>query len=629
MSDYVIQMDTIVRTFNPSLTQKRDFKTTLPNSKVDSGNQKAYNRNIHEMKRYSNTTSSNGVHVAEHDTNIKSGQNSGGKLNTVPGVFIDRKPEAYLGNDQALAGALINNRNAHGVAKFELKPQSYHTQSPSKPPAYRGNLYPDIDVDEYRQAELGTFRHSGGVFRQPGPSDIDHVDFQARESGAHHFRKGDRDERLPSHRRHYDYGRMKPPGLDQHMRGREQMHRPWELHKKTQAQQDTDKDLVSLMGARWRGERRETQNTKGEQRHVFFLKVHKAASTTVMNVLYRFALQRNLNVALPMRDNILSENGKLWARRLLPPPTGASYFFDILCNHLVFHEPSVRVTLPADASFIGIVREPFQQFVSAFQYYRTNFNIKYLEQIHSSDPIATYLHDPAQYEPTRGPSFSYTHNRMSFDFGIDPEKMNSERHIKDYVSYLNRTFQLVMVSERFDESMVLLKRLLGWRLQDVLYIKNNVLKGSAGGGGDSQFTAGQRQAHRHFNAADYALYEHFAQLFQAKVEAEGKLFPQEVAAFVTMREKVEAFCAGAANTSNEGEHLTLVATAWTGVFEVTKKECRLMTLQENRFVDLVRQWQYGPLLMEKYQLMMSKHRRERLFIPPKVARFDQRFNRHG
>ena len=155
-----------------------------------------------------------------------------------------------------------------------------------------------------------------------------------------------------------------------------------------------------------------------------------------------------------------------------------------------------------------------------------------------------------------------------------------------------------MVSERFDESMVLLKRLLGWHLQDVIYIKNNVFASKH----LRQYTEEEKAAHRQFNAADYALYEHFSQLFQQKVEAEGRLFPAEVAAYVSLREKVETFCEG----PDRDEGVILPRTAWTGPFEVTKVDCLLMKVPEVPFVDLVRRRQYGSSFLRMNQA--ARHR---------------------
>lgn len=359
------------------------------------------------------------------------------------------------------------------------------------------------------------------------------------------------------------------------------------------------RELVSIFDAENLGtNREEIDNDNGETRHVFFLKVHKAASTTVMNVLYRFALKRHLNIMLPKHRNVISESGKGWRHNVMPPPRVNSHF-DILCNHVVFHEESVRSSLPADTRFIGIVREPFQQFVSAFLYYRTNFRIGYLTRIDGPDPIATYLQNPAVHE-ARSSQSSYTHNRMSFDFGMEPSGMGNKTYISDYVTYLNRTFHLVMVSERFDESMVLLKRLLGWRLQDVLYIKNNVFTKGA----RNNYTKDEKKAHREFNAADYALYEHFSRLFQRRVEAEGRLFSAEVAAYVSLREKVEGFCGG----PHRNAGLIMPATPWTSRFEVSKVDCLLMTEPEVPFVSFVRSRQYGSHFMQLNEAMQVRRR---------------------
>ena len=362
-----------------------------------------------------------------------------------------------------------------------------------------------------------------------------------------------------------------------------------QAHRRAEILENRQKELEIAMELQSRREEEddfgygdETENTNGELRHVFFLKVHKAASTTVMNVLYRFAIKRHLSIMLPIRGNVLSEVNKQWRRRALPPPNGYSKF-DILCNHLVFNEETIRTSLSSDAKFIGIVREPFQQFVSAFLYYRTKFRLPYLMKVPGPNSVATYLTNPARYE-AKNNAGSYTHNRMSFDFGMEPKMMGNEEHVEKYIAYLNNTFHLVMVSERFDESMVLLKRLLGWRLQDILYIKNNVFIKRG-----SEFTAEQRDTHKKFNAADYALYDHFSRLFQARVEAEGRLFAEEVSTYVALREKVEDFC----TSKDREEEFHVPATSWTPVFVVKRIDCMLMTLPEVPLVNVARRVQYG------------------------------------
>nr|KAG5704055.1 hypothetical protein BaRGS_017559 [Batillaria attramentaria] len=279
----------------------------------------------------------------------------------------------------------------------------------------------------------------------------------------------------------------------------------------------------------------ETEGEPNEVKHVFFLKVHKAASSTVQNVMLRFALSRGLNVMLPRNGHILSESSKTWLRNAIPPPHGVQHY-DILCNHLVFEEESVRYGLHPDTVFIGIVRQPFEQFVSAFMYYRNKYSVAYLKKIGGEDPVSTYLTQPGKWETLKGRS-SMTHNRMSFDFGLEPMDMQDEHQVAKYIQYLNDTFHLVLVSERFDESMILMKRRLGWGMKDVLYFKNNVFKHK-----EKNYTEEQRNTHRRFNMADYTLYEHFSQLFDKRVNAEGKSFADEVKTYSSVRERVGQFC---------------------------------------------------------------------------------------
>lgn len=315
-----------------------------------------------------------------------------------------------------------------------------------------------------------------------------------------------------------------------------------------------------------------------EVHHLFFLKVHKAASTTVLNVIYRFALSRHLVVMLPVSRlaNILSERSKVWTSNAAPLPPGADHF-DVLCNHLIFEESSIRRALPEDSLFVGIVRQPFDQFVSAFWYYREKYNYSYLKKIPGSRPISTYLRNPKLWEPNET---QFTTSRMSIDFGMDPARVHDKLYVNQYVKYLNDTFHLVMVSDRFDESILLMRRLLGWRVQDVIYIKNNARNTFY----NQTFTSKEKRTHRDWNPADYALYEHFAQVLDDKVRAAGEVFRQEVESFGVICQAVRDYCRG----DSTHKPLKVQAKLWAEEFSVTKEMCDLMTMDEIQFVELMR-----------------------------------------
>ena len=55
-------------------------------------------------------------------------------------------------------------------------------------------------------------------------------------------------------------------------------------------------------------------------------------------------------------------------------------------------------------------------------------------------------------------------HHMSWDFGVF-----NQADLDEFLTEHINSFSLIAVSEKFDESMVLLKRMFGWELKDILY----------------------------------------------------------------------------------------------------------------------------------------------------------------
>jgi len=48
--------------------------------------------------------------------------------------------------------------------------------------------------------------------------------------------------------------------------------------------------------------------------------------------------------------------------------------------------------------------------------------------------------------------------------GFNVKKSNDKKAIKDYIDFVERRFKLVMFTEYFDESLVLLRRTMNWSM---------------------------------------------------------------------------------------------------------------------------------------------------------------------
>lgn len=74
--------------------------------------------------------------------------------------------------------------------------------------------------------------------------------------------------------------------------------------------------------------------------HIMFLKTHKTASSTVLNMLYRFGEERNLRFALPLGYQLgypLPFN----AHRVKGYRSPRAMEFHIMGNHMRFNKPEV------------------------------------------------------------------------------------------------------------------------------------------------------------------------------------------------------------------------------------------------------------------------------------------------
>ncbi|KAM5228657.1 galactose-3-O-sulfotransferase 2 [Ctenodactylus gundi] len=274
--------------------------------------------------------------------------------------------------------------------------------------------------------------------------------------------------------------------------------------------------------------------------NIMFLKTHKTASSTVLNILYRFAEMHNLSVALPTGSNVHLGYPWLFVARYVEGAQQAAAtpprLFNIMCNHLRFNLPEVQKVMHKDTFYFSIVRNPIFQLESSFTYYK-NFapafwHVKSLDE---------FLVEPRKYyNASVSLKNAHAKNSMWFDFGFDPEAPEEGAYVQARIADVEQRFQLVLVAEYFDESMVLLRHLLRWQLDDVVYFKQNARS-------ESTVTRlspeGQERAKR-WCALDWRLYQHVNRTFWARLRAElspGQL-QAEVAQLRARQRELMALC---------------------------------------------------------------------------------------
>ncbi|XP_045209673.2 galactose-3-O-sulfotransferase 2-like isoform X2 [Mercenaria mercenaria] len=336
-----------------------------------------------------------------------------------------------------------------------------------------------------------------------------------------------------------------------------------------------------------------TENKPKPATHVAFLKVHKTASSTAQNVFLKFGDENNLTFVLAHTKgesgwlNVISYNNSLTETNIVPPPTGKH--FDLLCCHVIYDRKSFETVLPPDTEYIGIVREPISRFQSAVKYFSPHFILK----LPGKSPLSIYAKNPLAFEP-ENPRNSQTNNRMAVEFGFPTElfpgkKLNgSQTEIDNYISKLDKEFKFIIISEKFDDSMVIMKRLLNWHTRNVLYLDKNV--GSKITNTRKILPPEDKDKIRKFLYLDTAIYKLAMKRFNQYVEDAGKDFKDEVADFKSMREKVKTFC-----QVSKAVSMLIQATQWYDEFTVTKNDCKMFTKHEKDLIQKQRFRMYGVL----------------------------------
>ncbi|XP_019623059.1 PREDICTED: galactose-3-O-sulfotransferase 2-like [Branchiostoma belcheri] len=314
---------------------------------------------------------------------------------------------------------------------------------------------------------------------------------------------------------------------------------------------------------------------------VAFIKTHKTGSSSMMQIFQRFGYLRNLSLVLPKLGNIngLYPYSILDPSKYLPPENKE---FDILTHHTIYDRARITKLLSDNATFVTIIREPMDRLKSAFNFYKLDKKL----HIHGPNALLKFLQNPEKYENNiKGPKPHLTKNNMAIELGFPLNILSSgvkDDNIRDFVDKISQEFDLVMVMEYFDESLVLLRRLLCWDMQDILGFKYNSYKY---GIGDASFPKQLVENYRRHDAIDYALYEHFNRTLWRKIKMEGSDFREELAHFRWLQTTMKTQCN---RESGDFAPIYIGETAWNAGFHMDATFCTWMKAWHMCYFTLLR-----------------------------------------
>ena len=264
----------------------------------------------------------------------------------------------------------------------------------------------------------------------------------------------------------------------------------------------------------------------------------------------------------------------------------------MLCSHARYNRAVLERVMPNDTVYVTILRDPVKHFESTFSYMEFS---DILGISNETDPLETFFDSPndvlVNYVLTKdlrinSDRLKLIRNGMFFDLGMKSSDFDDSAKIQAAIQRLDNEFDLVLLTEYFEESMVMLKNLLCWTTEDMIHFNLNQRHQSERRNISSDLA---KRIHQ-WNRADTALYEYFRDVFLRKLNKQDEDFFRDVNDLKINNEVMRDICLESVSENDESYQDTGIKGFHVrqNLTEPLKTTCAKMTWNEIRYLGYFR-----------------------------------------
>ena len=337
------------------------------------------------------------------------------------------------------------------------------------------------------------------------------------------------------------------------------------------------------------------------QTNVAFAKTHKTGSSTLQNILLRFGVHNDLTFAFPKGSWMFNLNAPLNATEVLDGPWKELGQFNIFAAHCIWNYDTVTKIVPQDAKFITILRDPVDCFESNYVYMGLQ---EHTYKMDINQFATTYV--LKQHEKRRPKAWAGKNNLL-WDLGAEDSVGEDPNAVDAYIKKLDAEFDLVLITERFEESVLLMQDLFCWDTADIGFISQNRRTETT----KSNMTKATRSILKEWLWADYKVYDHFIDKFEKKVAQFGALkMAEKRRNLETLNAKLFESCLEIKTmTADELAKMDGVQRkiVHTKVRDNAPRWCQSLTMKETTFVKNIRDYQTDKVSLKLKKFGSKRH----------------------
>ena len=212
----------------------------------------------------------------------------------------------------------------------------------------------------------------------------------------------------------------------------------------------------------------------------------------------------------------------------------------MLCSHGKLEDNSLNFVLhlnfrfsdamlgfmPIDTFYFTSMRDPAYQLKSAYTYFNAQrcFNLDYKQFLHKLDEKSLNVGNCQAF------MYMWLNNGQVFDLGLDTENLSETKDrekVLDKINEIDKQFGIVIILERLDESLIVLRDFLNWTTEDIVYLKKN-FQMKVSGKDETIYTQLEKSVARSWNWADVLAYNHFRDKLDRTIEAHPEYYHEQV-----------------------------------------------------------------------------------------------------